>query len=173
MIIEFIEGMNSSWTKGSKNDLKFKINGPFEMFESLEVNGKQLKKGTDYDAANGSTVISLRPGYLESLSEGNHIITARYNDRQAPFTAFSIAARPDDKKESGPDRNVKPNVDPDRNTTPYDNGDGYNKGNGSKPTGADTGDSTDMGLLLMALLSALASLAGIAFIIRSKRDMVS
>ena len=160
LTIVFIEGMNSSWIKGSKKDLTFRTNGPFEMFESLEVDGKQIRPDQDYTAADGSTIINLKSEYLGRLEEGSHVLTAHYNDGQAPFTAFSVAAAPDDQTNPTPNRNINPTPD----------GDKHNNGNQEKHTGTDTGDPTQTGMLIMALLLMLGSLIGISAFIRSLRS---
>ena len=167
--IEFIEGMNSSWTKGSQADLRFRTNGPIEMFESIEIDGKQIRPSTDYTASEGSTIITLKPAYLGSLETGSHSITALYNDGQRPFTAFTVAEKPDE--DITPDRNDSPDKDdaPDKNDSPDRDKNGDDKGHGNRTAGGDTSDSTDLAMLLMATLMILGSLAAcISIFVRSK-----
>ena len=161
LIIRFTEGMNGIWTKGDTAGLKFATNGPFGMFESLDVDGKELVRGADYEADSGSTLISLKPAMLEKLSAGSHILTAHYNDGQEPFTQFTVAEKPDDEKDKPkPDNgdNIKPSPDNDDDSAP---------GKKSGRRGARTGDEAHVTLWAMTFVTALMLLAVQAA--RSKR----
>lgn len=121
LVIQFTEGMDGIWEKGGSSDLSFKTNGPFEMFEGVDVDGVELEKGRDYTAEEGSTIIKLKPSYLESLSDGSHILTAHYNDGQEPFTQFTITTKPDDDDKDDDKDDPRPTPDNDDKDNDKDN----------------------------------------------------
>ncbi len=68
-----INGANSIWTKGSDNGLQFRSNAAFAKFDRVKVDGKTIAE-TNYTAKEGSTIIELKPSYLETLKLGKHSI---------------------------------------------------------------------------------------------------
>ena len=178
LIIQFIEGMNGLWEKGNKTDLSFKTNGPFEMFEGIDVDGVELEKGRDYTAEEGSTIINLKPSYLETLSDGSHILTAHYNDGQEPFAQFTIASKPeppepdnDDKdKDNDKEEDVSPVPDDNNNDSTPDNNDhnGNGNGNGNKRRSANTGDSNHIAIWISLMLATFSAIICL-IIVRQRR----
>ena len=76
---EIVKGDNGKWTKGSTSGLSFTANGPLGKFSGIEIDGKVID-AKYYDAVAGSTVITLKASYLETLSTGKHTITVVYTD---------------------------------------------------------------------------------------------
>lgn len=66
-----IKGDRSVWEKGSKADLEIVSDAPFDKFQKVLVDGKELAK-ENYEAQEGSTIILLKADYLQSLSNGQH-----------------------------------------------------------------------------------------------------
>ena len=89
---EVVKGDGSKWEKGTDTGLVFTANGAFSKFTGIEVDGKAVDKG-DYTAVSGSTVITLKPEYLETLSVGTHTLTVQYTDGEASCE-FTIAEKP-------------------------------------------------------------------------------
>lgn len=75
---KFVSGANQEWTKGSKDGLTFKIDTDIKEFKKVLVDGKELKD-TDYDIKSGSTVLTLKPSFLDTLSAGKHKIRFEFN----------------------------------------------------------------------------------------------
>lgn len=75
---KFVSGANQEWTKGSKDGLTFKIDTDIKEFKKVLVDGKELKD-TDYDIKSGSTILTLKPSFLDTLSAGKHKIRFEYN----------------------------------------------------------------------------------------------
>ena len=96
----FSKGDGAKWTKGSKSGLDFTVNRSeadettFSHFTSISVDGKVLPSSA-YTAASGSLNVTLQASYLETLSAGEHTITASFDDGSATAT-FTVdnAARP-------------------------------------------------------------------------------
>ena len=75
---KFVSGANQEWTKGSKEGLTFKIDTDIKEFKKVLVDGKELKD-TDYDIKSGSTILTLKPSFLDTLSAGKHKIRFEFN----------------------------------------------------------------------------------------------
>ena len=86
------EGANEVWLKGSKTDAVLTVNRSrdnescFERFLNVQIDGKLLKKNTDYTAEAGSTVIWLKADFLEGLEEGEHRVVINFHDGKAETT---------------------------------------------------------------------------------------
>lgn len=129
------EGANGSWTKNSDGTLKFVANGDFSKFTGVKVDGTLIAADM-YTAVSGSTVITLKKDYLDTLSVGKHTLTVVYSDGECS-TEFEIKAA-----QSGSE--TTPGKPSDDNTTP----DKPNQGNTESPK---TGDSSNL-MLWVALL---------------------
>ena len=90
-------GAAKTWTKGSTEGLSFRINGDITKFANrVDVDNTQLA-ATFYSVSAGSTVITLSPAYLQTLSEGMHGIRVYFTDGSfnSTFTVLSpVAATP-------------------------------------------------------------------------------
>lgn len=75
---KLVSGANQEWTKGSKDGLTFKIDTDIKEFKKVLVDGKELKD-TDYDIKSGSTILTLKPSFLDTLSAGKHRIRFEFN----------------------------------------------------------------------------------------------
>ena len=83
-----IDGANGTWTQNSDKTLTFRANGDFNKFTGVKVDDT-LIDAKNYTAASGSTVITLKTDYLETLSVGTHKLTVVYNDGECS-TNFTI-----------------------------------------------------------------------------------
>lgn len=86
-----IEGDGSAWTKGSTEGLTFVANGAYSKFTGVEIDGSALN-AEDYTVSSGSTVLTLKPDYLNALAAGEHTITILYADGDAAGT-FTVEER--------------------------------------------------------------------------------
>ena len=107
---KFIEGANGSWTKNSGQDLGFKTNGEFSRFTGVKVDCTLI--GNDkYTAVSGSTVVTLKKDYLETLSVGKHTLTVVYTDGECT-TEFQVkAASATEDTKPGTEKPVPSKVD--------------------------------------------------------------
>ena len=94
-------GANGVWIKGSETGLTFRANGALDKFTGLQVDGKILDSDA-YTVDSGSTVVTLEPTYLETLTEGKHRLTVLYTDGQCG-TSFTVQAAEDDPTEDAND----------------------------------------------------------------------
>lgn len=85
-----VEGDGSRWEKGTETGLSFTANGAYTKFTGIEVDGRAVNQ-TDYTVASGSTKITLKPEYLETLSVGKHSLTVQYTDGEVSC-GFEVCA---------------------------------------------------------------------------------
>ena len=81
---------NWSWYKDSKTGLEVDSNGNIARFTGVWVDGNTLPASA-YDAVSGSTRITLKPAYLNTLSLTNHTMRIYFEDGYAE-TNFSVRA---------------------------------------------------------------------------------
>ena len=133
----FIDGANGEWIKNSGKDLGFKADGEISKFTGVKVDGTLI--GADkYTAITGSTLVTLKKDYLETLSVGKHTLTVVYIDGECT-TNFEIKAANAEKP--GTEEDTKPGTDTEKPTTPEE---GKNPGtDAEKPGKEDSKPSTN------------------------------
>lgn len=115
---EIIEGANGLWTQDTDGTLTVRANGEFSKFTGVKVDGT-LIDAKNYSAKSGSTIITLKPEYLQSLSAGSHNLTVVYVDGECS-TKFEVkaVAKPADVKSPDTSVNVPKQSKPADQTTP-------------------------------------------------------
>ena len=105
-----IEGANGEWQKGTKDGLSFTSNAAFAHFQKVQVDGKDLD-ASNYTVKEGSTIVTLKAEYLETLSAGRHTL-AIVSDTGTATAEFTIeAASADDNTTVVPPTGDNSNVD--------------------------------------------------------------
>lgn len=74
-----IQGEGGKVTQGSGKGLTFVTDGDFSKFTGIRVDGSPVDPSM-YDAGSGSTIVTLKPAYTDSLSVGSHTIDFLYAD---------------------------------------------------------------------------------------------
>ena len=87
---EIIAGANGAWQKGTQDGLSFTSNAAFDDFIKVQVDGKDLD-ASNYTTKEGSTIVTLKASYLETLSVGKHTL-AIVSDTGIAETEFTILA---------------------------------------------------------------------------------
>ncbi len=72
----------------------FTCNGFMDCLKSIKVDGKELSSRTDYILDRGSTIVTLRNGYLKELALGKHTLTLTYEDGQSISAEFTVGETP-------------------------------------------------------------------------------
>ena len=85
-----IEGANGTWQKDSKDGLTFTSNAEFSDFIKVQVDGKDVA-ASNYTVKKGSTIVTLNPTFLGSLSAGKHTL-AIVSTTGTAITEFTITA---------------------------------------------------------------------------------
>ena len=88
---DIVHGNNGMWTKQSNLDLSFTADGPYDKFAGIKVDGQEVD-AKYYDAASGSTIITLKESFLEQLDSGEHTITILYTDGETTGTFMILEA---------------------------------------------------------------------------------
>lgn len=97
-------GANSTWQKGTKIGLSFTSNAAFADFLKVQVDGKDLD-ASNYTVKEGSTIVTLKAEYLETLSVGKHTL-AVVSETGTATTEFTIKAAADSSSQTGDDFNI-------------------------------------------------------------------
>ena len=85
-----IDGANSSWTQNTDGTVVIRGNGEFSKFHAVKVDGKVIDPA-NYEAKEGSTIITLKAEYLKTLATGSHTFAIVWNNGIAG-TNFTVAA---------------------------------------------------------------------------------
>lgn len=85
-----IDGANSSWTQNTDGTVVIRGNGEFSRFHAVKVDGKVIDP-VNYEAKEGSTIITLKAEYLKTLATGSHTFAIVWNNGIAG-TNFTVAA---------------------------------------------------------------------------------
>ena len=88
---DIVEGDGSSWTEDSDHNITFVVNGLFIKFVCIKVDGKDVDKA-NYEVKAGSTIITLKSSYLDTLAVGEHTISVVYTDGSTDGT-FNVHAK--------------------------------------------------------------------------------
>jgi hypothetical protein len=81
-----VAGEPAAYAPGTSGDLTVTVNREpdddkcFDHFTGVELDGKALTEGTDFTAAKGSTVITVKAAALENLAEGEHTVKVLFDD---------------------------------------------------------------------------------------------
>lgn len=142
-----IEGANGKWQKGSEDVLSFTSNAAFADFLKVQVDGKDVGS-SNYTVEEGSTIVTLKPSYLETLSAGKHTL-AIVSDTGTAETEFTVVAA---EKQPADDESANDKAASD----------------GDKESLAKTGDGSMLPITVLSVL-AVASIATGAFALRRSR----
>lgn len=98
-----VEGANQTYTKNKSEDATFKIDADYNLFvndgkvyvDNILVDSKY------YISKAGSTIISLKKEYVDTLIVGEHVVKFIFNDGKEAITTFEI------KEEKSSNSNVE------------------------------------------------------------------
>lgn len=142
-----IEGANGEWQKGSEDALSFTSNAAFADFLKVQIDGKDVDS-SNYTVKAGSTIVTLKPSYLETLSAGKHTL-AIVSDTGTAETEFTVVAA---EKQVVDDESANDKAASD----------------GDKESLAKTGDDSMLPITVLSIL-AVASIATGVFALRRSR----
>ena len=85
---QITKGQNGRGTKDGNKDLSFTANGEYSGFTGVWVDGSAISSDK-YTSESGSTIVTLKALYLETLSIGRHTLRVNFTDGYAE-TSFTI-----------------------------------------------------------------------------------
>ena len=92
IVYEVTEGANQNYTITKNNEAKFKINADFRLFDDGKVYvDNELVDPINYTAESGSTIITLKKEFVDTLSIGEHTLKVVFNDGGEAITTFNVA----------------------------------------------------------------------------------
>ena len=145
---EILDGANTSWEQNSDGSLSIRGSGEFSKFVGVKIDGN-LVDVKNYTVKKGSTIVTLKADYLNTLSVGNHTFEIIWTDGTAA-TRFTVI-----KSDSGSDE-------------PKDN-DGNQTDDNQQITAPKTGDNSHTVLWISLLGVSLAGLLSMMYV-RKKNE---
>ena len=92
IVYEVTDGANQKYTITKNNEAKFKINADFRLFDEGKVYvDNELVDPKNYTAESGSTIITLKKEFVDTLSVGEHTLKVVFNDGGEAITTFNVA----------------------------------------------------------------------------------
>ena len=88
-----LDGDGQTVVVGTAVALTFRASGPLDSFEGIMINGKSVSRDS-YTAKSGSTIVTLNPGYVASLSVGEYALSIRYTDGGSADAHFRVIPAP-------------------------------------------------------------------------------
>ena len=85
---EILDGANSNWEQNSDGSLSIRGSGALSKFVGVKVDGT-LVDAKNYTVKEGSTIVTLKADYLNTLSVGTHTFEILWTDGSAS-TTFTI-----------------------------------------------------------------------------------
>lgn len=181
-----IQGQDSIFTENKDGSLSFRANGDYNLFRNVKMDGTLIAP-ENYTAKEGSTIITFKKDYLNTLSSGKHTVTFVYADGgkcDANFEVKTVAAQPskpisDSKAETNatsPKNNTQSantstvtNNYTKKMTTPISQISTKIEKPADDKIGVSTGDNTNIALWITFLVLACVS-ATIIIITNRKKD---
>ena len=92
IVYEVTEGANQKYTITKNSEAKFRINADFRLFDEGKVYvDNELVDPKNYTAESGSTIITLKKEFVDTLSVGEHTLKVLFNDGGEAITTFNVA----------------------------------------------------------------------------------
>lgn len=163
--IKIVMGANGRFVKESKEGLTFKVEESIDKFVEVSIDGATVNSD-NYTVVSGSTVVTLKPKYLETLSLGNHSIEIKFTTGIAA-TEFSVAAKSETGTGSGTESGSNSNSNSGTNSS------SGTVAKNEEITSPKTGESSNVELMVMLMLTASAVIIATLVCRRIKRSKVN
>ena len=141
---EILDGANSNWEQNSDGSLSIRGSGALSKFVGVKVDGT-LVDAKNYTVKEGSTIVTLKTDYLNTLSVGTHTFEILWTDGSAGTTFTSKA---DSSDNGNNNQNDNDNSNRDDSVLPDDSD--------KKEEAPETGDDTpSVWLFILTIISGM------------------
>lgn len=144
---QVIDGANSTYTKDSTQGLTIRVDGEYELFDHVTVDGDTVAP-ENYSVSKGSTIITFTDSYLKTLTDTTHSIEVWYSDGKAAKTQLIVksqGSQEDDNDDNDSSASGVSVATADTNTS-------TELQNGRSPK---TGEGSDAGWMILLTVSAI------------------
>ena len=84
-----IAGNNQTWANGSNMGIEITSNGEYDKFNYITVDGA-IVSAANYSVREGSTIVTLTPGYLSTLPNGRHSLIFYVDNGRSDAAYFTV-----------------------------------------------------------------------------------
>ena len=171
---EILDGANTSWEQNSDGSLSIRGSGAISKFMGVKVDGN-LVDVKNYTVKEGSTIVTLKADYLNTLSVGNHTFEIIWTDGTAStrFTVSKSDSGSDEPKDNDGNNGKNDNTNNTPATVPEDKNNNGTSGSqtddNQQITAPKTGDNSHTVLWISLLGVSLAGLLSMIYV-RKKRE---
>ena len=112
-----ITGDNQTFTLGDSNNITITCSGALNDLTAIKVNGVELEEA-NRELESGSTVLTLKNSYLNTLSVGTYTVTFEYgaNSKDATLNVVEATNNNDDNNNNNDNTNTNDNTNDNTNT---------------------------------------------------------
>ena len=172
---EILDGANTSWEQNSDGSLSIRGSGEFSKFVGVKVDGN-LVDVRNYTVKEGSTIVTLKADYLNTLSVGNYTFEIIWTDGTAStrFTVSKSDSGSDEPTDNDGNNGKNDNTSNTPATAPEDknnNGTGGSQTDDNQQiTAPKTGDNSHTVLWISLLGVSLAGLLSMIYVRKKKEN---
>ena len=91
IIYEVTEGANQKYVITKNSEAKFKINADYSLFDGKVYVDGILADSKNYTSESGSTIITFKKEFVDSLLAGEHTLKVTFTDGGEATTTFTVA----------------------------------------------------------------------------------
>ena len=92
IIYEVTEGANQKYTITKNTEAKFRIDADYRLFDGKVYIDNVLVDSENYTSESGSTVITFKQSYIDTLSVGEHTLKVVFSDGGEATTKFTVTS---------------------------------------------------------------------------------
>ena len=172
---EILDGANTSWEQNPDGSLSIRGSGAISKFVGVKVDGN-LVDVRNYTVKEGSTIVTLKADYLNTLSVGNHTFEIIWTDGTAStrFTVSKSDSGSDEPKDNDGNNGKNDNTNNTPATAPEDKNNNGTSGSqtddNQQITAPKTGDNSHTVLWISLLGVSLAGLLSMMYVRKKKEN---
>ena len=172
---EILDGANTSWEQNSDGSLSIRGSGAISKFVGVKFDGN-LVDVKNYTVKEGSTIVTLKADYLNTLSVGNHTFEIIWTDGTAStrFTVSKSDSGSAEPKDNDGNNGKNDNTNNTPATAPEDKNNNGTSGSqtddNQQITAPKTGDNSHTVLWISLLGVSLAGLLSMIYVRKKKEN---